>query len=146
MALKSTKATQRRCTEKQFKILNQRVSTEKPSVALKNTYFEHSKGLRAEERVKQDLLQRKGRFLQQRLKTPFGEADLLFENPKGEWVLIEVKTLSKWDWVVSRIHPRQLLRLRKILEHLSSRFDKSVSLYAAFVLPDQSIHYVKLEG
>ena len=80
----------------------------------------------------------------ERLKTPFAEVDILFRSAKGKVVLLEVKTLSKWIWLESRITAKQKSRLKRAAQFLENKLNESVQVCAAFVI-QKKIVYVDLE-
>ncbi len=101
-------------------------------------------GIDAENLVVQDLKNRNCEILEQRLRTPFAEVDLIVRNKKKQIVLVEVKTLSRWDWIESRITQKQISRLKRAGIFLEKNYGKSLILCAAFVV-DKKIYYVVLD-
>ena len=97
----------------------------------------HQRGLEAESLVIQKLESQNYRVLEHRFRTPWGEADLLILSPKGGWVVIEVKSLGRLDWIERRISRRQQKRLRNLRSYLESYYGVEVALWAAFVLGSQ---------
>lgn len=90
------------------------------------------------------LSQRGYDILSQRLKTPFGEVDILVASPKGFLVLIEVKTLRRWDWLENRIHWKQRARLRNCRSYIEDQWNQKAILYLALVNKDQ-IQFLPME-
>lgn len=72
------------------------------------------------------------RVLFKRLKTKFGEIDLVVAK-EGVTYLIEIKTLSHLDFISCRISSKQKRRLFRNYENLLSKFGESV-LLAAYVM------------
>lgn len=61
------------------------------------------------------------------------EIDRVFENPDGDLVLCEIKTMSDWNYIMSRVHERQKRRLRRAQALMASwRPRQSVLLYFCF--------------
>ena len=105
---------------------------EKPLLALKNTYSEHEKGFYSEHLVTEFLKTQDFKILFKRLKTKFGEVDLVVAKDAVTY-LIEIKTVSNLDFISFRIGSKQKRRLFRNYEHLLSKFGDSV-LLAAYVI------------
>jgi putative endonuclease len=71
--------------------------------------------------------------LQQRLRTPFAEVDLLFRREAGALLMVEVKTLSRFDFLLHRISPRQKERLFRARLYLQSQYREAVEINWAYV-------------
>lgn len=67
------------------------------------------------------------------MKTPFGEVDLLIDSPKGNLVMIEVKSLSDWDRILYRLSAHQKSRLLRARVFLESSYGRAVLLKVAYV-------------
>jgi Holliday junction resolvase-like predicted endonuclease len=81
-------------------------------------------------------------LIRQRDKTPYGEIDLLVETPKGDWLMVEVKTLSKWDRLEHRLSFRQRQRLRRARFYIESQSGRSVIAKTAYVGPAGKILFL----
>ncbi len=79
-----------------------------------------------------------------RVRTPFAEVDILFLSSKGQIVLLEVKSLSKWAWIETRLTQKQLNRIKRAAFYLEAQFGQSVQICAAFVI-DQKIFYLEID-
>jgi len=91
------------------------------------------RGLSSEEIAKQYYLKKSYKFLRQRVKTPFAEVDLLFQNPRGHLVLVEVKTSSVSAFREYRVTQRQRERLVRAMLFLAERYQIPVEMNWAFV-------------
>ncbi len=109
---------------------------EKPLLALKNTYSEHKKGFYSEHLVTEFLKAQGFKILFKRLKTKFGEVDLVVAKEDVTY-LIEVKTVSNLDFISYRINAKQKRRLFRNYEYLLSKFGDSVLLAAYVMKKDQ---------
>lgn len=141
MDSKFIKATLQKSTGKPSAVKVQVLSTERPSAELKNS---SQAGIDAENLVAEDLINRKCKILKQRFRTPFAEVDLIVRNQKNQIVLVEVKTLSRWEWVENRITQKQTVRLKRAMIYLEKYFNESMILCAAFVV-GQKVYYVILD-
>jgi Holliday junction resolvase-like predicted endonuclease len=83
-------------------------------------------------------------LIAERLKTPFAEVDLFFETPQQELLLVEVKSLSRLDWMGMRLGVAQRNRLLRAAEYLAARWDRPLGLTIAFVFKDVQIIYRKI--
>jgi putative endonuclease len=63
----------------------------------------------------QEYRRKNYRLLHQRLKTPFAEVDLVLRSPRGELTLVEVKSVTSFDFLHVRLTGRQKFRLRRAL-------------------------------
>lgn len=73
------------------------------------------------------------RLLQQRLKTPFAEVDLLFQSSQGHVLMVEVKSANIEDFYFFRISKKQKKRLERAVLYLSEEFECPVEINWAFV-------------
>ncbi|MEN0058666.1 MAG: YraN family protein [Bdellovibrio sp.] len=112
----------------------------RPSQASKNTstplpkeYWAHQQGLKSEQRVLEVYRQKGYQLLQQRLRTPFAEVDLLMRSPQGHLVLIEVKTSSLDGFQNYRLSAQQKKRLERALHFLAESFQELIEMHWAFV-------------
>lgn len=71
--------------------------------------------------------------MRRRWRTPFAEVDLFFRKAPGRYLMVEVKSLGRWDFLVHRIGPRQKARLLRARDHLQSVLNARVELNWAFV-------------
>ena len=113
----------------------------KPLVGLRNS---SKRGLEAEQFVLEDLNKRNCAIIGERLRTPFAEVDILFRSAKGKVVLLEVKTLSKWVWLETRITKSQKTRLKRAASFIENKLGESVQVCAAFVI-NKKIIYLAVE-
>lgn len=67
------------------------------------------------------------------MKTPFAEVDLLFQNPQGHLVLVEVKTSSAGAFREYRVTQKQKARLVRAMLFLAERYQVPVEVNWAFV-------------
>ena len=93
------------------------MSTEKPSLGSKNI----SKGLWAEAKAKAYYQKQNYKFLISRWQSPFAEVDLVFRDPEGVIVLIEVKSLTRNDYLMTRLTLKQRQRLSRVVRMLNER-------------------------
>ncbi len=98
-------------------------------LALKN--FFHEKGRWAEDRVIQHF--RQHRLLHQRYQTPFAEIDLIFSKNAHTLLMVEVKSLSNFDFLPHRITNKQKQRLFRASEFLHSKSKRHIEINWAFV-------------
>ena len=110
---------------------------EKLSVGSKNS---SKVGYEAEQFVLLDHSKRNCSIISERLCTPFAEVDILFRSAKGQVVLLEVKTLSKWAWIETRLGSKQISRLKRASQFVEGRLGESVQICAAFVMKDKIIY------
>lgn len=75
----------------------------------------HQRGRWCEEQVEQELARLGAQVVARRIKVAGIEIDLLGIGPTGNWLVVEVKSLGRAGWLESRIHWRQLKRLRRAL-------------------------------
>lgn len=119
-----------------------RVSTTvKPSQELKNTSLcrAHQLGINAENLVAQDFIVKKFKILNRRFRTIYAEIDLIVESPRGEIWLVEVKTISHFDFLEVRVSKKQKERLQRAHLSLQVQTKKIVRLIFAFVDRDNKI-------
>ena len=92
-------------------------------------------------------LQIKGyKIIERRLKTPFGEIDLMAR--KGKLLIcIEVKQRANLDAAHASLHAHSLKRIEAVASHYQARRNKyqnfDLRFDAVFVLPRLRIHHVK---
>ncbi|MFS4460025.1 YraN family protein [Bdellovibrio sp. HCB2-146] len=72
-------------------------------------------------------------LIEQRVKTPFAEIDLLFRTPEGHLLLVEVKTANSVAFYNYRVTAGQKERLFRAVQFLAARFECLVELHWAFV-------------
>jgi Holliday junction resolvase-like predicted endonuclease len=61
------------------------------------------------------------KFLVSRWQSAFAEIDLVFKDPNGLIVLVEVKSLTKNEYLGTRLTWQQKQRLSRVLRMLSER-------------------------
>ncbi len=114
-----------------------------PSTSAKRPYWAHQRGLEAEFSVIQFFQKKSYHLLQQRLKTPYAEVDLLFMSPGGYLLMVEVKSVSSEAFIQHRISRRQKVRLLRAVQFLAAQFDKLVAVHWAFVSPGGEITLIE---
>ena len=102
-------------------------------------------GLKTELKVIKDLKLKNCEILGHRIKTPFAEVDVLFRSSKSKVILLEVKSLSKWVWIESRLTKKQSERLKRAAIYFENRLGESVQICVAYVIRDK-IFYLELEA
>ena len=78
-------------------------------------------------------------MIEQRVKTPFAELDLLFRTPEGHLLIDEVKTANLASFYNFKVTPRQKIRLLRAVQFLAERFSTLVEIHWAFVTKDGEI-------
>jgi len=80
-------------------------------------------GRKAEDFVARALIDLGWECLAQNLRTPYAEVDLVFQNPQGLLILVEVKARQLGDWNAAEdcLRRRQRLRLFHAAEWLLAR-------------------------
>lgn len=108
-------------------------------------YHEHVKGLNSEFKVIQ-LLQNQGwRLLQHRFKTKLAEVDLIFQK-EGCLRVVEVKSVSNWDFVSYRVSKKQKDRLIRVFHYFQQRYSQDILLELALVPADGDILFIDIEN
>lgn len=79
------------------------------------------------------FLARSFRILKTRWRTPYAEIDLLVERSNGELWIVEIKTLSQFDFLSVRVSRKQRERLKRAYIFVQSKTRRPVCLYLAFV-------------
>ena len=99
-----------------------------PSPASKNTSRIHlsaqQQGLRCEQIALDHYLSKYYQLVGQRVKTPFAEVDLVLKSPQDEIVLVEVKSLSSFDFLAERISKTQKQRLIRAHRYFLTKHDR----------------------
>lgn len=110
-------------------------STGAPLPASKSTSLckAHALGLQAEAQVAEHFRKKSFRVLKQRWRTPYAEVDLLVGSPSGEVWIVEIKTLTNFDFLTVRVSRRQRERLKRAYLYVQGRTSNPVCLYLAFV-------------
>jgi putative endonuclease len=153
MALKSTKAILQPSTCKASLSTSRVCTTVVRSPALKNTskrsakknapakpmYWAHKRGLISEDRVRVYYQKKFYTLIEQRVKTPFAELDLLFRTPEGHLLIVEVKTANLASFYNYKVTPRQKFRLLRAVQFLAERFSTLVEIHWAFVTKEGEI-------
>jgi Holliday junction resolvase-like predicted endonuclease len=101
-------------------------------------------GYEAELLVIEDLKLKNCKIWGHRVQTPFAEVDIFFKSARGQLVLLEVKKLSRWDWLENRLGKRQIIRLKKARLYFESQYVESVLICVAFVI-EKKIIYLNIE-
>ena len=108
-------------------------------------YYEHAKGLSSELKVIDQLTREGWDLLHHRFKTKMAEVDLVMT--KGNRVrIIEVKSISDWDFVSYRVGIRQKQKLIYVFRYFQERFHGELVLEMAFVPLDGKIVFIEIEG
>lgn len=101
--------------------------TANPSPASKNTskisLSAQQQGLRCEQIALDHYLSKSYHLIGQRVKTPFAEVDLVLKSPQDEIVLVEVKSLSSFDFLAERISKTQKQRLVRAHRYFLTKHD-----------------------
>ncbi|WP_413291421.1 YraN family protein [Bdellovibrio sp. HCB337] len=107
----------------------------RPSQALKSTslYKAQARGEWAENRVAEHFQRKSFRILKSRWRTTYAEIDLLVESPRQEIWILEVKTLSTFDFLDVRVSRKQKERLKRAHLFVQSKTPKPVRLALVFV-------------
>ena len=105
-----------------------------------------TKGLRAEESVREYFLRKSFVLIRNRWKTPYAELDLVFLNPlKTRFCIVEVKTNGSSETLDYRLSAGQRLRIQRASLWLRFTYHKDVDVYLALVKPDSQIVLVNFE-
>jgi len=87
----------------------------------------------AEECVAQYFLKKNFKVLKRRFRTTYAELDLILESPKQEIFVLEIKTISHFDFLDVRVSQKQKDRLKRAHMFLQSKTLKEVRLCLVFV-------------
>lgn len=109
----------------------------RPSQESKNTslYKAHAQGQWAEKQVALYFQRKSFKILKTRWRTTYAEIDLLLESSCQEIWILEVKSLSSFDFLNVRISRKQKERLKRAHLFVQSKTVKAVRLALAFVDP-----------
>lgn len=105
----------------------------------KPLYWAHERGLLSEARVLSYYQKKSYTLIEQRVKTPFAELDLLFRTPEGHLLIVEVKTANLASFYNFKVTPRQKIRLLRAVQFLAERFSTLVEIHWAFVTKEGEI-------
>ena len=108
-------------------------------------YFEHVKGLNSEHKVIRHLQNQGWKLLQHRFKTKLAEIDLIFQK-NNELRMVEVKSVSNWDFVSYRVSRSQKQRLIRVYHYFQRRYALDISLELALVPADGDILFIEIEN
>lgn len=114
-------------------------SRESKSTSQSKLYWAHQRGLESESRVIAHYVSKGCELLGQRIKTPFAEVDLLFKNPKGDILMVEVKTANISEFQQYRISWKQKRRLLRALTFLSDETKTPIEVHWAFVTKEGQV-------
>ncbi|MBC7370115.1 MAG: YraN family protein [Bdellovibrionaceae bacterium] len=102
--------------------------------ASKNTlHWSHSRGVQAELAVANYFTKKHFVILKSRFRTVYAEIDLIVESRDHEIWILEIKTLSSFDFLDVRVSWKQKERLKRAHLFVQSRTPKRVRLALAFV-------------
>lgn len=111
----------------------------KKKSAAKPLYWAHQRGLLSEDRVRAFYQKKSYSLIEQRVKTPYAELDLLFRTPEGHLLIVEVKTANLSSFYNYKVTPRQKIRLLRAVQFLAERFATLVEIHWAFVTKEGEI-------
>lgn len=118
---------------------SQNIKKSKKTTSAKPLYWAHKRGLLSEDRVAAYYQKKSYRLIEQRVKTPFAELDLLFRTPEGHLLIVEVKTANLSSFYNYKVTPRQKIRLLRAVQFLAERFSTLVEIHWAFVTKEGEI-------
>jgi Holliday junction resolvase-like predicted endonuclease len=93
----------------------------------------HQRGIWAEAVVARYFKSKNFVILKSRLRTAYAEIDLIVESRDHEIWILEIKTLSHFDFLNVRISRKQKERLKRAHLFIQSRTSKPVRLALAYV-------------
>ena len=105
----------------------------------KPLYWAHRRGLLSEDRVRAYYQKKSYSLIEQRVRTPYAELDLLFRTPEGHLLIVEVKTANLSSFYNYKVTPRQKVRLLRAVQFLAERFATLVEIHWAFVTKEGEI-------
>lgn len=109
-------------------------------------YYEHVKGLNSENEVIRHLRGQGWLLIFHRFKTKLAEVDLVFQKGK-ELRIIEVKSITSWDFVSYRVSRTQKQRLIRVFHYFQHRYKAlNISLELAVVPTEGDILYIEIEN
>ena len=95
-------------------------------------HWTHIRGEEAEQKVLEELQRRGFRLVHRRLRTPMAEIDLVMSS-LAEYLLVEVKTLSRRGFFENRLTRGQKQRLKRARAFLQELWQADVRLVLAIV-------------
>jgi Holliday junction resolvase-like predicted endonuclease len=101
--------------------------------------FKHKNGLKAELEVSKTIKLNKNVKIFHRLRTPFGEVDLLTIDENKNISIIEVKSIPESSWIFDRLSQTQIKRLKRCHDWVLAKTNISAGLELIFV-ESQKIH------
>ena len=108
-------------------------------------YYEHRKGLDAELRVIKQLTSEGWDLSHHRFKTKMAEVDLIFSR-SSQIRIIEVKSISNWDFVAYRVSKKQKQRLIQVYNYFQQYIKGEIVLELALVPVDGEIIFIEIEN
>lgn len=112
---------------------------------LKNTFCKsHYVGLNKEEKARDYFIAKGYSLLAERYHCPFAEVDLLFRTPKS-LLIIEVKSISRFDFILTRVSKRQKVRLCNAQLYIQEKFQIPTEILVVYVDSSNSIIELPLE-
>ena len=108
-------------------------------------YYEHAKGVESENRVIKELMSQGWQVLHHRYKTKLAEIDIIFKK-QNHIRLIEVKSISNWDFVNYRVSKKQKIRLQRAFLYLQSHYKGEMTLELALVAIGGEILFIEIEN
>lgn len=79
------------------------------------------------------------RLIAHRLRTPFGELDILLQDVSRTWHMVEVKSVKNLEWIEGRISFSQKKRLLNIHQWLESKLNIQAHFQVAYVFSKEVI-------
>lgn len=79
------------------------------------------------------------RLLKHRMKTPFAELDLIFESPKGEILIIEVKSIQSQEFIQGRLTEKQKKRLGRAMQYLQTQTRRPILFWLVMVTHQKEV-------
>ena len=114
-------------------------STDVPLAAYESICTSQQRGRYCEDLVAIELRKLGYKILAQRYKIANIKVDLLVRHPRLGLGIVEVKSLSGWDWLSTRVSQKQRLRLQRATEILVERSRGPVALMLATVDKKQAV-------
>lgn len=85
------------------------------------------------------------KMLGHRFKTKIAEIDLIFQKERC-LRLVEVKSVSDWNFVAYRVSKKQKQRLIRVFHYFQQRYSLDIQMDLALVPPDGEILFIEIEN